>query len=39
VAVRADVQERFADRVQRLLRGSVWQSGCTSWTGAQSSDV
>lgn len=29
--VRAGVQSRSVRRVQRSLRGSVWQSGCRSW--------
>ncbi|GAA0622206.1 NAD(P)/FAD-dependent oxidoreductase [Kribbella sandramycini] len=31
VEVRADAQRKFAGDVQDELRGSVWESGCTSW--------
>jgi cation diffusion facilitator CzcD-associated flavoprotein CzcO len=29
--VREPVQRAFTDRIQAKLRGSVWNSGCTSW--------
>lgn len=31
VEVRASVQRRSYERVQRKLRGAVWTSGCASW--------
>ena len=31
VVVKAEVQDQFNHRVQDMLRGTVWQSGCTSW--------
>ncbi|HSS68868.1 MAG TPA: NAD(P)/FAD-dependent oxidoreductase [Nocardioidaceae bacterium] len=31
IEVRADVQDRFVERVRAKLAGSVWQSGCSSW--------
>ena len=31
VEVRASVQRRSYERVQRKLRGTVWTSGCASW--------
>ena len=31
VEVRDDAQDRFVDRVQSQLDGTVWQSGCKSW--------
>ena len=29
--VKDEIQDKFNDRVQRMLEGTVWQSGCTSW--------
>ncbi|MEC9325377.1 MAG: 4-hydroxyacetophenone monooxygenase, partial [Actinomycetota bacterium] len=29
--VRADVQRRYNDRLQRRLAKTTWMSGCTSW--------
>jgi cation diffusion facilitator CzcD-associated flavoprotein CzcO len=29
--VRPDAQQRFNERVQRALEGTVWSSGCASW--------
>jgi len=31
VVVKAEVQDQFNHRVQDMLKGTVWQSGCTSW--------
>src|SRR3954451_12802282 len=31
VEVRPDVEERFHTEVQRRMRGTVWNTGCTSW--------
>ncbi|TDV37934.1 cation diffusion facilitator CzcD-associated flavoprotein CzcO [Paraburkholderia caballeronis] len=31
MAVRADVQHAFNERLQRDMKRSVWQSGCRSW--------
>ncbi|MBI3214042.1 MAG: NAD(P)/FAD-dependent oxidoreductase [Mycobacterium sp.] len=29
--VRADVQRRYNERIQKRLRGTTWMSGCNSW--------
>jgi hypothetical protein len=29
--VRADVQRAFNEELEKALRGSVWDRGCTSW--------
>ncbi|GLZ49162.1 flavin-binding monooxygenase [Actinomycetospora sp. NBRC 106375] len=29
--VRPEVQARYNEEIQRLLSGTVWESGCTSW--------
>jgi cation diffusion facilitator CzcD-associated flavoprotein CzcO len=29
--VRPEVQARYNDEIQRLLSGTVWEAGCTSW--------
>ncbi|MFF1820901.1 flavin-containing monooxygenase [Kribbella sp. NPDC058245] len=31
VEVREEAQQKFVDGVQRDLKGTVWESGCTSW--------
>ena len=31
LAVDADEQARFNERIQRGLRGTVWSTGCRSW--------
>jgi cation diffusion facilitator CzcD-associated flavoprotein CzcO len=31
INVRADAQEKFNQRMQEKLKGTVWQSGCQSW--------
>jgi cyclohexanone monooxygenase len=31
IAVKDQVQDRFNARVQEMLSGTVWQSGCVSW--------
>lgn len=31
IEIRSDVQDDFNDRIQKRIRASIWDKGCTSW--------